>query len=66
MNILEKKTQNIRDKKQNQNLSTVYKEMWAKQDKLCSLRVNNWKQIDLLGWKEHTKKFHRFCKMQDN
>lgn len=49
MNILEKKTQNIRDKKQNQNLSTVYKEMWAKQDKLCSLRVNNWKQIDLLG-----------------
>ena len=66
MYILEKKTQNIRNKKQNQNLSTVYREVWAKQDKLYSLRANNWKQIDLLGWKEHTKKFHRFCKMQDN
>ena len=49
MYILEKKTQNIRNKKQNQNLFTVYKEMWAKQDKLCSLRVNKQKQIDLLG-----------------
>ena len=49
MYILEKKkTQNIRNKKQNQNLFTVYKEMWAKQD-LCSLRVNKQKQIDLLG-----------------
>ena len=66
MYILEKKTQNIRNKKQNQNLSTVYREVWAKQDKLYSLRANNWKQIDLLGWKEQTKKFHRFCKMQDN
>ena len=49
MYILEKKTQNIRNKKQNQNLSTVYREVWAKQDKLYSLRANNWKQIDLLG-----------------
>ena len=49
MYILQKKTQNIRNKKQNQNLSTVYREVWAKQDKFYSLRVNNWKQIDLLG-----------------